>query len=1041
MHDSGAGSTPNPVAGESPAQHLSDLWRQGRPPVLEEFLARAGDLAPEQIIKVLRTDQHRRWQAGERVPAEYYLQFHPVLAARPDDALDLIYAEYLFREERGEEPAAEEFLGRFPQYADPLRRQLELHRALASAAGPESRGDDTEKIVRGGPRPTPKAFPPVSQAEETGPDRWPAVPGYEILGELGRGGMGVVYRARHLRLKRLTALKMIRTGSQAAPEQRARFRAEAEAVARLQHPNIVQIFEVGEAAGCPFLSLELVDGGSLVQHLGGNPQLPQPAARLVETLARAVHYAHERGVVHRDLKPANVLLVSGGVGKEPADHSPLTTHHSPLTTPKITDFGLAKSVGVEVESGGAVTETGAILGTPGYMAPEQAGGQSRDVGPAADIYALGAILYELLTGRPPFKAASAIDTVFLVRFEEPVPPSRLQPKVPRDLETICLKCLEKDPRKRYASAAALADDLGRFGAGEPIRARPTTALERGWRWCRRKPLTAGLAAALVLVVAGAIAILAALLLHAERLRDQAEIKAAEARRQHRRATAEARAARIERGRAEDNFRKARQAVDTYFTLVSQSQLLRLKGSQPLRKKLLEAALAYYRDFIKQYGDGPSLQDDLAKASFKVARITAEIGDPNDSLKAYLFARDIYARLSRAEPANLRYRSNLATCYDSAGVTFSALGRSGEALDAFQKSHALRKQLAREQPGPKYQGLLASSYNNLGLTHRGAGDRAQALRYFRQAVGVQRRLIRAFPAEAALRDALGTNYHNIALLHRDAGRYGPALAYFQKASAQWGRLAGTPGPAADGVWRKLALNLFEIGTLHDLVAAGQPSPDALRAYGQAFGIVSRLLRDHPRVIQYQSDLADIHLNVGVQEAKAGRTEQSLRSFRRARALYQRLGRAQPGVPDCQSGLAMCDYNLGRIHLSAGRVTKAVRRLWRSRARWSNLVRRFPKNFDYRSELGQTWSRYGDALQQLGCWGEAEAAYRRAIRHQLYVLGRDRGAVRGRQRLGDHYTALARLQRRLGKPGAAAVTLAQRGRLWPGDVTEWFRFGEW
>jgi WD40 repeat protein/tRNA A-37 threonylcarbamoyl transferase component Bud32 len=334
------------------------------------------------------------------------------------------------------------------------------------------------------------AIQPRSDEETTGTPPPAAFAGtapedYEILRELGRGGMGVVYQARHRRLNRLVALKKILKGTHASPGELARFLAEAEAVAHLQHPNIVQIFESGRHDGLPYFTLEYVPGGSLADKVRRQPLPAQEAAQLVEQLAQGTAYAHGRGILHRDLKPENVLLAADG-------------------TPKITDFGLAK----RVAAGPQLTSSGAAVGTPSYMAPEQASGQSNAIGPRTDVYALGAILYQVLTGRPPFQAATPMETMLQVVTLEPVAPRQLQPRIPRDLEVICLHCLHKEPRRRYASAAALAADLRRFQAGEPIAARPVGRLERLTKWCRRRPAVASLLAALAVltVVAAAVVI-------------------------------------------------------------------------------------------------------------------------------------------------------------------------------------------------------------------------------------------------------------------------------------------------------------------------------------------------------------------------------------------------------------------------------------------------------------------------------------------------------------------------------------------------------
>ncbi len=326
-------------------------------------------------------------------------------------------------------------------------------------------------------------------AHASGEAAGPHVPGYEIQEVLGHGGMGVIYKARQTALNRTVALKMLQPGGQASPQARQRFQTEAEAVARLEHPNIVRVYDVGEAGGCPYLSLEFVQGGSLAHRLKGTPLPSDPAAQLLETIARAVQYAYQRGIVHRDLKPANILLQISDLRLQIADlngKSAISNLQSAI--PLVSDFGLARLL----DGAAGNTRTGAILGTPSYMAPEQAGGRGDDVGVTADVYALGAILYELLTGRPPFRGETTLDTAVQVVHDDPVPVRRLQSKVPRDLETICLKCLEKRPSRRYASAAALADDLRHFLAREPIQARPVGAGGRALRWARREPRVAGL---------------------------------------------------------------------------------------------------------------------------------------------------------------------------------------------------------------------------------------------------------------------------------------------------------------------------------------------------------------------------------------------------------------------------------------------------------------------------------------------------------------------------------------------------------------------
>jgi WD40 repeat protein len=427
------------------------------------------DLTPAQLIDLVCDRQRLLWQGGERVPAEALLRQHPMLEADADGALEVVYNEVLLRAQCGETPRVEEYEARFPQFAPRLKPIFELHHALESSSAdgahstdPSADGARARTVVRA-----------VREAVTVGD--------YQIVDELGRGGMGIVYRARQLSLNRVVALKMILAGRLASPADVQRFRLEAEAAANLDHPNVVPIYEVGEHQGQYYFSMKWIPGGSLTRHLPRLRDDPRATAGLLATLARAVHYAHQRGLLHRDLKPANVLVEwrAGGV-------NPLIPH--------VTDFGLAK----RLDGDGGLTQSGAVIGTPSYVAPEQASGKKGAVSIACDVYSLGAILYEVLTGRPPFRGETPLETLLQVQEQEPARPRSLDPRADRDLETVCLKCLAKDPRRRYTSAEALADDLERWQNGEPIRARAVGRGERLERWVRRKPLVAGLAGAAAL---------------------------------------------------------------------------------------------------------------------------------------------------------------------------------------------------------------------------------------------------------------------------------------------------------------------------------------------------------------------------------------------------------------------------------------------------------------------------------------------------------------------------------------------------------------
>src|SRR5262249_4746056 len=394
----------------------------------------------------------------------------------------------------------------------------------------------------------------------------------------------------------------------------------------LQHPNIVQVYEVGEHHGRPFFAMEFMDGGSLAKQFAREPQQPRVAAKTIETLARAAHHAHVRNVVHRDLKPANILLSADG-------------------TPKITDFGLAKGL----DAADSRTVSGAILGTPSYMAPEQAAGHAKQVGPPADTYALGAMLYEAVTGRPPFRAATAMETVRMVTSVEPVPPSYLIAHLPRDLETICLKCLEKDPKKRYGSAQDLADDLQRYLDNRPILARPVPLWERGWKWAKRRPAAAALvglsASVLLAATAGGFAFARHEHLRAEResdLKHEAELRRDEADTQRQNAE------RMQ-ALAEQRYQQNLQTVDHYFTEVGENELLDEPNLDPLRRRLLAQARDYYAGFVNESGNNPAVRAEYARGIFRLAKITAELDGGPKAIALFRQALGIFQELADRRP--------------------------------------------------------------------------------------------------------------------------------------------------------------------------------------------------------------------------------------------------------------------------------------------------------------------------------------------------------------------------------------------------------
>ena len=811
----------------------------GRDRDLRQTLALHQDLGEDELLELFCNDQVDRWCEGVRIPAEAYLALHPALDDRSEGAFDLIYGEFVLRESLGDGPRPEEFFWRFPRFADRFRRQLDLHQALRSedlACRPDRdehrAGDD-----------------PEGETLVSGPE----VSGYRILRVLGHGGMGVVYLARHLSLNRLVALKVIHAGD---PEAMARFRAEAEAVARFHHPNLIQVYEVGEHADLGYLALEYAAGGSLQQKLAGTPQDPRAAALLLEDLALAVDYAHRQGIVHRDLKPANVVLTEEGV-------------------PKITDFGLAKLL----EHGESLTHTGAILGTPSYMAPEQARGHSREITPATDVYALGAILYEMLTGHPPFKGSSPISTLEQVATQEPIPPGRLQRHAPRDLETISLKCLEKEPKQRYPGGRELADDLRRFLDGRPILARPTPTWTKAWKWARRKPSTA---MALACVVLAVVVLLLGSTYYNARLR----VAVRNARTAERASEASARAALEQRN-------LALKALDQLVYGV-QEKLGAMPATRPLRRGLLDTALTGL-DEIARSAEATTPDLSRAVAHQKLGEIFRQVGRAVEARRQLDQSIGLAERLAAASPRDVAVADCLYAAYYSLGELDLMSGRLDESKSSFRRVVTLAESIARTDPGHvgARRGLI-EAYFELGRAHSFGRELASADVWFQKMHDLAERWVAEEPDNVGAKDLLASSYRKLADQRKLTRDLDAARTGYLKAIAL-GHETLLADPQNLDYKTHLAIALEDLAG----VEARRLSPEeARRLYDESQRLFEELVAADPENLQNRMRLVQTLCNEASLVREQSQFAEAACLFRRARehlANLRREGRLEGRPP--------------------------------------------------------------------------------------------------------------------------------------------------
>ena len=750
-----------------------------------------------------------------------------------EQRLDEVIAAYLEAEEAGQAPDRRDLLARHPDLAPQLARffaqrdrfdQLAAPlRMMATPPPTDTPAPAANVPADGAPQPDRDLFNRLVDEllDDTAPRMsLPAstLGDYEILEEIGRGGMGVVFKARQKSLQRLVALKVIRPSRLNSEADAQRFRSEAEMVALLDHPHIVPVYEVDEwRAGSPnplvpFFCMKLIEGGSLAravvsgQWVVSSKEAQHRAARLVATVARAVHHAHQRGVLHRDLKPSNILLDRRAGGVNPP-------------VPYVTDFGLAKRLpGLTATPEVAdPTQSGTIIGTPGYMAPEQTTGRKGAVSTAADVYGLGAILYFLLTGRPPFHAETTLDTLEQVRTREPEPPRRANPRVNRDLETICLKCLRKEPGRRYGSAEALAEDLERWLKGEPIMARPVTWLERTWRWCRRKPFAAAAAVTMPLAL---FAIVGSAILAWQR--------GQEAKRQSELAL---------------RYEAAGQLT------FAEGQ--RIRGRLPEAENGFRSALALLRKLTSDFPTIPDHRNALAGGLSNLGLVLQATRQGDEARAAFEEAVTLGDALMRDFPADPDYRANLANYRHNLAVWLAEHGGATDAETVYRQAITLRHQLMEEFPSlPEHKHELAKHYNALGnLLSFGDGRLKQALEAFRTAISIQEKLVAALPTVPDYRHQLALSRSNLGALLAEKRRPEEAAELFRAAANDCQDLVKRSSGLPE-YRQTLAMALGNLGNvLFDLEKTGDAGP----VLEEAIAHQTTLLQGNPQNDQYRQQL--------------------------------------------------------------------------------------------------------------------------------------------------------------------------------------------
>ena len=831
-----------------------------------------------QRFQIARTDVERRVREGELNVAQQLLTDDAELASDSELAIELIYAEFVALEEVGAEPSPEDIYRRYPKWRDRLERLLKVHDVLSDTADIHLPPSPETQVGIASSHDT-----LVSEVFTTGR----MIGQYELLEEIGRGGMGLVYKARQQGLNRIVAVKLIRSAKSAANAERARFRIEAEAAASLKHANIVHIYEVGVHDGCDFLSMEFLDGLSLEDRLRDKQLSVRDAAELIATLAESIHVAHEHGIIHRDLKPGNVLF-SGD-------------------TPKISDFGLAKlASSAPIDQ----TQSGTLLGTPCYMSPEQAACRSSEITAATDTYSLGAMLYEILVGKPPFLAATAIETLDLIRNREAERLVSQDASIPRDLDTICLKCLAKEPRLRYASSLELSNDLRRFLAHEPIHARPVSAAERSVRWIRRHPVVAGLFASLLVVsIVSAFAIVYQRQHMGELSRSAEDTK---------------READEAEQRADKTGREAAETID-WMSKLGES-LYQQPGMSEKALSISQRAVKEYESLLPKYADSLDIQRLAAEAYVRIGWIQLGKGHHELAEQALKQAVEILEGVKAStgeEPA-------LAFAQVGLAHTLRHLGKWPESHKAYQASIDTFEDLSETHPGEGYQMHLANALLNSTIKLRREGRLEVALEAYVRTI----RLIRG-QIEQSLKTARHFHTaHEPNHLDQDSvdnSSIGTAVREVNLAATIFERIKLEKPSVRSRLERRrliseFALVLDEFGTAFE--EAGRPD-QALVALSLALELRQYSLELFPSEYWRKCFVARSHQRIG--DFHKGRSEYSVaaESYLIAVSVMREVSEAFPNHAAHQLELSRHYIDLGRIQRKLGQTDEAISTLRKSK----------------------------------------------------------------------------------------------------------------